>query len=105
MIRALWSDGLVYAVGTILARGIALLLLPLVTRALSPADYGALELIVTFGVLVNLIVPLETSQALARYWHERSDVSSRRRLAGTAWTFTLEPRAVRLIGRWSGRRP
>lgn len=89
MIGALWRDGAVYAAGAILSRGIALLMLPLYTRVLAPADYGALDLIVTCGVLVNLVVPLETSQALARLWNERADVAARRRLAGTAWTFTL----------------
>ena len=89
MIRALWRDGVVYAAGTILSRGIALLLLPLLTRVLSPSEYGALDMIVTCGVLINLIVPLETSQALARFWNERGEGEPRRRLAGTAWTFTL----------------
>ncbi len=89
MIGALWRDGAVYAAGAILSRGIALLMLPLYTRVLVPADYGALDLIVTCGVLVNLVVPLETSQALARFWNERADAAARRRLAGTAWTFTL----------------
>lgn len=89
MIAALWRDGAAYAAGAILSRGVALLMLPLYTRVLAPADYGALDLIVTCGVLVNLVVPLEISQALARFWSERADVAARRRLAGTAWTFTL----------------
>ena len=45
MIRALWRDGVVYAAGTVLSRGIALLLLPLVTRVLTPSEYGAFDLI------------------------------------------------------------
>ncbi|WP_341890089.1 oligosaccharide flippase family protein [Variovorax sp. YR752] len=89
MIGALWRDGAIYAAGAILARGIALLMLPLYTRVLAPADYGALDLIVTCGVLINLVVPLETAQALARFWNEREAGQARRRLAGTAWSFTL----------------
>ncbi len=89
MIGALWRDGAIYAAGSILARGIALLMLPLYTRVLAPADYGALDLIVTCGVLINLVVPLETAQALARFWNEREAGVPRRRLAGTAWSFTL----------------
>lgn len=89
MIGALWRDGAIYAAGSILARGIALLMLPLYTRVLAPADYGALDLIVTCGVLVNLVVPLETAQALARFWNEREAGEVRRRLAGTAWSFAL----------------
>lgn len=89
MIGALWRDGVVYATGSILARGIALLMLPLYTRVLAPADYGALDLIITCGVLINLVVPLETAQALARFWNERELGEPRRRLAGTAWSFAL----------------
>lgn len=88
MIRALWHDSVVYTAGTMLSRGLALLLLPLVTRVLSREEYGVLELIITIGVLVNLVVPLEISQALARLWNERTE-SARRRLAGTAWTFSI----------------
>lgn len=89
MMVALWRDGAIYAAGSILSRGIALLMLPLYTRVLAPADYGALDLIVTCGVLVNLVVPLETAQALARFWNEREAGAPRRRLAGTVWCFTL----------------
>ena len=94
MIRALWRDGVVYGASTVIARGTALLLVPLVTHLLSPADYGALDLIVTVGVLINLVVPLEISQALARFWNERAEGVDRRRLADTAWTFTVASHAV-----------
>ena len=87
MIRALWRDGAVYAVGTVVSRGLALLLMPLVTRLLAPHEYGVFDLLVTAGVLANLVVPLETPQALARFWNEREAGAARRRLAGTAWTF------------------
>ncbi len=89
MIRELWRDGAVYAAGTIVSRGLALLLMPLVTRLLAPADYGVFDLVVTAGVLVNLVVPLETPQALARFWNEREAGAAQKRLAGTAWTFAV----------------
>lgn len=94
MIRAFWRDGVIYAAGAVLSRGLGLLTLPLVVRTLTPAEYGALDLITTFGVLVNLVVPLEISQALARFWNERDTGAPRRRLAGTAWTFTLAGHAA-----------
>lgn len=89
MIRAVWRDGMIYAGGGVLARAIGLLTLPMVVRTLTPAEYGALELITTIGVLVNLVLPLEISQGLARFWNERQEGAPRRRLAGTAWTFTV----------------
>jgi O-antigen/teichoic acid export membrane protein len=86
VIGTLWRDGAVYALGTIVSRGLGLLLLPLYTHALAPDSFGLLDLIVTAGVLVNLIVPLETPQAVARLWNERA-VVERRRLAGTGLVF------------------
>lgn len=94
MIRAFWRDGIIYATGAVLARAIGLLTLPLVMRSLTPAEYGVLELIVTLGVLVNLVVPLEISQGLARFWNERAAGLPRRRLAGTAWTLTVAGHAA-----------
>ena len=61
--------------------------MPLVTRLLAPAEYGVFDLVVTAGVLANLVLPLETPQALARFWNEREAGAAQRRLAGTAWTF------------------
>jgi O-antigen/teichoic acid export membrane protein len=87
VIRELWREGAIYAAGTVVSRGLALLLMPLVTRLLAPAEYGVFDLVVTAGVLVNLELPLETPQALARFWNEREVGAAQRRLAGTAWTF------------------
>lgn len=94
MIRSLWRDGAIYTLGTLATRGLGLLLLPLYTLALKPADFGLLDLIVTAGVLVNLLVPLETPQAMARFWNERAEGSARRRLAGTSLLFALAGYAV-----------
>jgi O-antigen/teichoic acid export membrane protein len=105
MIRAVWRDGLIYAFGGVLARGIGLITLPLLVRSLTPSEYGALELITTIGVLVNLVLPLEISQGLARYWNERTGEDARRRLAGTAWTFTLASQAAFVACCWLGSRP
>jgi len=95
--RTLWRDGAVYALGTIVSRGLGLLLLPLYTRALAPQQFGVLDLIVTTGVLVNLLVPLETPQAVARLWNERGDGEPRRRLATTGFVFAAIGYAVSTV--------
>lgn len=101
MIRELWRDGAIYAAGTIVSRGLALLLMPLVTRLLAPAGYGVFDLVVTAGVLINLVVPLETPQALARFWNEREAGAAQRRLAGTAWTFGVLGYAGFVLAAWA----
>lgn len=88
MIRALLRDSLVYGLATILSRGLAILTVPLYTRMLSAGDYGVLDLILTLGVLANLVVPLEVTQAMARFWGESPPGEPRRRLAGTTLWFS-----------------
>lgn len=88
MIRDVLRDGSIYAASAILSRGLAFLVVPLYSRLLAPADYAALDLVVTAGVLVNLLVPLEVGQGMAREWADAPDDAARRRLAGTALAFT-----------------
>lgn len=97
MIERLLRDGAVYAVAAVVSRGLTFLLLPLYTRLLPSVEYGALELILTVGLLVNLAVPLEIGQGMAREWGELPDARSRRALATTALGFTAATHALFLI--------
>ncbi len=89
MIERLLRDGAVYAVAAMVSRGVSFLLVPIYTRVLDPAQYGALELILTAGLLVTLVVALEVGQGMAREWAEQPDAAQRRALASTALSFTL----------------
>lgn len=89
MLKAALRDSLVYGLASILSRGLAIFLLPIYTRVLSPADYGVYDLLVTLVALANLVVALEVSQGLARYWADTGDAAARIRFASTALLFTL----------------
>ena len=97
MIRTLARDGAIYALAAIASRGVSFLLVPLYTRFLTSADYGALELTLTFGLLVTLVIAFEVGQGMAREWTEESRTEGRRRLASTALLFTLLVHAVFLL--------
>lgn len=97
MIRAVIKDSLVYGIASILSRGLSLLVLPIYTRVLTPSDYGALDMIVMLGALANLVVALEVQQGLARFWGEMSSNSAQRRLASTAWWFSISMYILFLI--------
>lgn len=88
MLKQLARDGSIYAAGTIASRGIALLTVPIYTRFLDPENFGALDLILTSGVLVTLVVALEVGQGLAREWATLPNPEAKRRMAGTALCFT-----------------
>jgi O-antigen/teichoic acid export membrane protein len=89
VIERLWRDGAVYALAAIFARAVSFLLVPIYTRLLDAEHYGALELILTAGLLINLIVALEVGQGMAREWAEQTDDAQRRKLASTALSFTV----------------
>ena len=88
MLRRFFSDASLYASSALVSRGIGLLLLPLFTRHLSPAEYGMIEMLVLASALLNLLLPLEVSQAVARLMPEAKTPADRRGYASTAFWFT-----------------
>ncbi|MBU1281936.1 MAG: oligosaccharide flippase family protein [Gammaproteobacteria bacterium] len=88
MLKTVIRDSLIYGLASILSRGLAIFLLPIYTRVLSPADYGVYDLLVTLVALANLVVALEVSQGLARYWADNHEGAARVRFASTALWFT-----------------
>lgn len=89
MLKAVLRDSLIYGLASILSRGLTIFLLPIYTRVMSPADYGVYDLLVTLVALANLVVALEVSQGLARYWAETAEGAARIRFASTALLFTV----------------
>jgi O-antigen/teichoic acid export membrane protein len=89
LLKAVIRDSFIYGFASILSRGLAIFLLPIYTRVMSPADYGVYDLLVTLVALANLVVALEVSQGLARYWADTSEGVARIRFASTALLFTV----------------
>ena len=58
----------IYAFGTMLSRITALVMLPIYTRYLSPADYGVLELLSMAIEITGILVGLRISQAMFRFY-------------------------------------
>ena len=83
------KDILIYGLSSILTRGMSFLLIPFYTSALSTEDFGAFDLILTLAALANLVVALEVSQGLARFWHDETNAERRVVLASTTMVFTL----------------
>jgi len=82
------KDGAVYGLSMVLARSIGLILLPILTRYLSPADYGTIELLAVSFALLNLVLPLEVSQGMVRLQVDEKDSLRRAGYASTAFWFT-----------------
>ena len=87
MIRQLITHTAAYTFANIVSRGTILVWLIVLPAFLSTADYGALGLIMTTAALVTMLVPLEVSQGLARYY-STAPQDERPGWSRTAWTFT-----------------
>ncbi len=97
MLRNFIRDSAIYLMPTLVSRGLALILVPLYTRVLSPQDYGALDLFILFSVLAGLVVPFEVSQGLARLFAQQPTAQERVKLASSALWFTVAAYLVFLV--------
>ena len=89
MLKALLRDALVYGASTVLTRAVSLLVVPIYTRILSPAEYGAIDILSIFGNLITLTVALEIGQAVARFLPDAESDPERSRLVSTATIFGI----------------
>jgi O-antigen/teichoic acid export membrane protein len=69
-LRRLATTGAAYTAASILSKVIAVALLPLYTRYLTPADYGAAEVMFAAVVSASIVVRLGTVEALLRFYYK-----------------------------------
>jgi len=93
-LKRLVTTGAAYQFGDILAKGLALLTLPLYTHHLDPAAYGAAESLLTAVILSSILLRVGLGEAFIRFHFDDADGARRDRIARTAtaavaWTTTV----------------
>ncbi len=86
-LRRLLTAGAAYQAGDLLAKGLAVFTLPLYTRYLSKADFGAAETLLTAVILLSILLRLGVGEAFVRFFFDDQDSSRRERIASTAVLF------------------
>jgi len=76
-LRRLATTGAAYTAASILSKLIAVALLPLYTRYLTPADYGAAEVMFAAVVSASIIVRFGTIEALLRFYYKDDEDPAR----------------------------
>jgi O-antigen/teichoic acid export membrane protein len=76
-LRRLATTGAAYTAASIVSKLIAVALLPLYTRYLTPADYGAAEVMFAAVVSLSIIVRLGTIEALLRFYYKEDEDPAR----------------------------
>jgi O-antigen/teichoic acid export membrane protein len=91
-LRRLATTGAAYTAASILSKVIAVALLPLYTRYLTPADYGAAEVMFAAIVSASIVVRLGLIEALLRFYYKDGEEPERvvsSTFAGLFWFATI----------------
>lgn len=87
MMRRFVKEAVIYALPMFLAKAVGLLLLPIYTRQLGPADFGFVEFVAAASVILLIVIPLEINQAVGRLLPE-ADEGRRQKIISTSLWFT-----------------
>jgi O-antigen/teichoic acid export membrane protein len=93
-LKRLVATGAAYQFGDIVAKGVALVTIPLYTRHVSPAGYGAANSLLTAVILSSIFLRVGLGEAFIRFYFDDDDVLRRERIARTAtatvaWTTSV----------------
>jgi O-antigen/teichoic acid export membrane protein len=89
MLKQFLKDGAVYGLSSFVSRGIGLILLPVYTRALTPDEYGIVDMLHVVRAFVVMTVALEVGQGLVRFLPDASSEREKRELVSSATWFAV----------------
>jgi O-antigen/teichoic acid export membrane protein len=96
-IKRLGKHSAIYGVGGLIQRIVAVLLLPLYTRYLSPADYGAIEALVALSAIIFALLRAGIQSSFFRFYFRAETDSERLTIVRTSFWFTMGAATITLI--------
>jgi O-antigen/teichoic acid export membrane protein len=88
-LRELARHSAVYGAGSVVSSLIAVFLLPLYTRYLTRADYGAIETLVAASAVLTIFLQAGINSAFFRFYFDSEDPGERNRVVRTSFWFTM----------------
>ena len=88
-LRRLGRHSAIYGIGGLVSRVIAVLLLPVYTRYLTPSDYGQIETLLALTTVMGLILRAGITSAFFRFYFDVDDDRGRTRVLRTSFWFTM----------------
>jgi O-antigen/teichoic acid export membrane protein len=91
-LRRLATTGAAYTASSVTSKLIAVALLPLYTRYLTPADYGAAEVLITGVIAASIVIRLGIIEALLRFYYQAGEKPNevvKTAFASLLWTTTI----------------
>jgi O-antigen/teichoic acid export membrane protein len=88
-IQRLGKHSVIYGLGGLIQRIVAVLLLPLYTRFLDPADYGRIEVLVALSAVVFALLRAGIQSSFFRFYFQAEDEPGRQTVIRTSFWFTM----------------
>jgi O-antigen/teichoic acid export membrane protein len=83
-VASIGRHALLYAIGQVLGKAVAFLMLPIYTRFLTPADYGVVALIDMTLDVIAIVAGAAIAQGIFRFYHKALTDSERAAVVSTA---------------------
>ncbi len=97
-LRRLGKHSAIYGLGGLVSRILAVLLLPLYTRYLSPSDYGKVETLIALTTVIGIALRMGIHSAFFRFYFDSPDPGARRLVLRTSFWFTMAMATAGLAG-------
>jgi len=88
-LRRLGKHSAIYGLGGLVSRILAVLLLPLYTRYLSPSDYGKVETLIALTTVIGILLRMGITSAFFRFYFDSPEAERRRIVLRTSFWFTM----------------
>jgi O-antigen/teichoic acid export membrane protein len=96
-LKRLGKHSAIYGLGGLVSRILAVLLLPLYTRYLSPSDYGKVETLIALTTVIGIALRMGIHSAFFRFYFDSTEPAARRRVLRTSFWFTMAMATAGLI--------
>jgi O-antigen/teichoic acid export membrane protein len=96
----LGRHSVVYGLGGIVSRVIAVFLLPVYTRYLDTDDFGAVGVLIALSAVLVTILRAGISSAFFRFWFDSQDDARRLLVLRTSFWFTMASATAGLVAGW-----
>ena len=88
-LRRLGKHSAIYGLGGLVSRILAVILLPLYTRYLSPSDYGKVETLIALTTVAGIVLRMGITSAFFRFYFDSPEPEKRRLVLRTSFWFTM----------------
>jgi O-antigen/teichoic acid export membrane protein len=96
-LKRLGKHSVIYGLGGLVSRVLAVFLLPLYTRYLTTSDYGQIETLIALVTVLTIVLQFGISSAFFRFYFDAEDAAGRRLVLRTSFWFTMTMATLGLI--------